>query len=473
MSGKAWKPSTEYPEQTVKLLDKVLGCLGEGVVITNTKGEILYVNAIHEKITGIPREKMINSKTDELKEQGYFSKNFTAMVMEAKRKLIRNIRLYNGKEAIIASSPIFGVNGDVELIVTAVRDITGLINLNERLESEEGRAQLYQKHLMGEQEEEVVIADSEAFREVLDFAKRFAEMDSSVLILGETGSGKEVVASHIYEHSKRKGKPYIKVNCGAIAPSLLQSELFGYVTGAFTGADPKGKIGVFEMADGGTLFLDEIGELPLELQPALLRVLDDGKVTRVGGTRAKKVDVRIIAATNRDLERMIEDGRFRSDLYYRLNTASVTVPPLRERPEDIPGLARRTVEKLNKKYGGNKVIEPDFIEELKLKKWPGNVRELENYVEKYYVLAEEGWVGESAPHAAWTRLKDTTHKDSLKQNREEGLPTYQEAKADMERRLFAEAMEQGGSTYQAAKLLGMNQSTFYRKYRAVFPEADL
>jgi transcriptional regulator with PAS, ATPase and Fis domain len=253
----------------------------------------------------------------------------------------------------------------------------------------------------------------------------------------------------------------------------LESELFGYVPGAFTGASAKGKPGLFELADTGTLFLDEIGELPVNLQSALLRVLQDGEVTRVGAAKSKKVDVRILTATNRNLEQMIKDGTFRSDLYYRLNVVSVFIPPLRERRADIPFLAEKTIHDLNKKYSTEKTLSPDFMQFLKEQDWPGNIRELKNYIEKQYVLSDsniiENLVFSHQPSAYSTRV--STPQDVNTPSEPKPLPTYADAKIEMETELFTRAMEQGGSTYKAASLLGMSQSTFFRKYKEIFPDA--
>ena len=210
--------------------------------------------------------------------------------------------------------------------------------MNKKLQAEIDRADLYQSQLMKESSDENIVCNSQEFSSILNIARKISRMDSTVLILGETGVGKEIVAQYIHKHSMRDDKPYIKINCGAIPQNLLESELFGYVPGAFTGASAKGKSGMFELADAGTLFLDEIGELPINLQSALLRVLQDHEVTQqVGGQKSKKVDVRIVAATNiQNLEQMIEEGTFRSDLYYRLNVVSINIPPLRERKDAHP-----------------------------------------------------------------------------------------------------------------------------------------
>lgn len=342
--------------------------------------------------------------------------------------------------------------------------------MNKKLQAEIDRADLYQSQLMKESSDENIVCNSQEFSSILNIARKISRMDSTVLILGETGVGKEIVAQYIHKHSMRDDKPYIKINCGAIPQNLLESELFGYVPGAFTGASAKGKSGMFELADTGTLFLDEIGELPINLQSALLRVLQDHEVTRVGGQKSKKVDVRIVAATNQNLEEMIEEGTFRSDLYYRLNVVSINIPPLRERKDDIPKLAEKTLDDLNQKYGVQKVMSQHFIQHLLRCDWPGNIRELKNFIEKQFVLSDENILDAPVGSSYVAEQKEELLPPAAETAAPEALPTYAQAKESMERDLIRRAMEQGGSTYKAAALLDMSQPTFFRKYKELFPD---
>jgi formate hydrogenlyase transcriptional activator len=245
-----------------------------------------------------------------------------------------------------------------------------------------------------------IVGQSSALRQVLQLVETVATSDSTVLLLGETGTGKELVARAIHDRSRRKDRTLVKLNCAAIPTGLLESELFGHERGAFTGAVTQ-KIGRLELADQGTLFLDEIGDIPLELQPKLLRVLQDGEFERLGSTRTKKVDVRLVAATNRDLDRMIEDRQFRSDLYYRLNVFPIRVPPLRERPEDIPLLVRY----FSQKYARRMEKRIENIPAIAMRKltrwhWPGNVRELQNLVERAVILTRGNTLAISVPELA-------------------------------------------------------------------------
>jgi formate hydrogenlyase transcriptional activator len=237
---------------------------------------------------------------------------------------------------------------------------------------------------------EGIVGESKSLREVLDLVELVASTDSTVLLRGETGTGKELIARAIHDRSRRRSKPFVKVNCAAIPSGLLESELFGYERGAFTGAVAQ-KTGRLELADQGTLFLDEIGDIPLELQPKLLRLLQEREFERLGGTRTKQVNLRVIAATHRDLEDMILHNEFRSDLYYRLNVVPITIPPLRERPSDIPLLVRHFFRQFARQM--NKAIDaisPETMESLVHYPWPGNVRELQNIIERSVVIHEKG-----------------------------------------------------------------------------------
>lgn len=451
-------------------LDDIIENSYDGIYITDRRGKTIMVNKAYERISGIPRDTIIGEYMSNLVASGLLSTSLTEEVVSSKETVTRTQRNRNDKEVVITGNPVFDEKGEVRHVITNVRDITELVNLNTKLAAESSRADLYQEEILRKAADENIAYGSQEFENVLNLCSKVSKMDSTVLILGETGVGKEIVAQYIHKHSPRKSKPYIKINCGAIPQNLLESELFGYVSGAFTGANAKGKPGRFELADTGTLFLDEIGELPLNLQASLLRVLQDSEITRIGDSKSKKVDVRIITATNRNLESMIQDGLFRSDLYYRLNVVSINIPPLRERKLDIPPLAEKTIQDLNRKYKTQKSLSPDFVRLLMEHSWPGNIRELKNFIEKQFVLSDSDAIDATiAPNITAEPAKNTAgSKESTEQADE--LPTYAEARSAMERDLFKRAMEKGKSTYKAAALLGMSQSTFFRKYKELFPK---
>lgn len=452
----------------ITLLNDIIDNSYDGIYITDKEGKTMLVNTSYERISGLNRSQLIGEYMKNLVSAGLVSTSLTEDVVSSKKTITRTQTNANNKEVVITGSPIFDIDGNVRNVITNVRDITELSHLSNKLEIETSRADLYQSQLMKESSEENIVYGSQEFEDVLNISRKISKMDSTVLILGETGVGKEIIAQYIHKQSNRENKPYIKINCGAIPQNLLESELFGYVPGAFTGASSKGKQGMFELADTGTLFLDEIGELPINLQASLLRVLQDSEVTRVGGSKSKKVDVRIITATNRDLEEMIEEGTFRNDLYYRLNVVSINIPPLRERKADIPYLAEKTIKDLNTKYKSKKTLSDNFIQLLMRKDWPGNIRELKNFIEKQFVLSDENVIDTINSYNITNKTSEF-HKQTKPRNEDLPLPTYAEAKEAMEKDLFKRALAKGNSTYKAAALLEMSQSTFFRKYRSLFP----
>lgn len=453
-----------------KFLNDIVENSYDGIYVTDNHGKTILVNSAYERISGIGRDILLGAYMDDLVASGLLSTSLTEEVVKSKQVVTKTQTNKNNREVMITGRPVFDESGEVRHVITNVRDITELIELNTRLLAESARADIYQNIILRKSADDNIVYGSDEFERVLALSSKISKTDSTVLILGETGVGKEVIAQYIHKNSSRSSKPYIKINCGAIPANLLESELFGYTAGAFTGASPKGKPGLFEMADTGTLFLDEIGELPIGLQSALLRVLQEHEVTRIGSSKSKKIDVRIITATNRNLEKMIEDGTFRSDLYYRLNVVSVNIPPLRERRADIPFLAEKTIHDLNNKYKTHKLLSPDFISRITEMDWPGNIRELKNYIEKQFVLSDSDIIDCSADSGTDYLRRDTQAAQASKQENTEPLPTYAQAKKDMETALFSRAIHEGGSTHKAASLLGMSQSTFFRKYKELFPD---
>ena len=310
-----------------------------------------------------------------------------------------------------------------------------------------------------------IIGRSKPVREILDRIRRVADTKSTVLLLGESGTGKELFARAIHYNSPRKDRPLVTVNCGAIPGNLLESELFGHATGAFTGADRE-SLGLFEEAHGGSLFLDEVGEIPLELQVKLLRAIQEGEIRRLGENQARRVDVRYIAATNRDLEADVEAGRFREDLFYRLNVVPVRIPPLRERREDIPMLAKYFLDKHCEAHGrGRKILSPELIEALMASPWRGNVRELENAVEQAVVLSEGEVLGPGDFHGS---PPPTTSEVEVRlpRDRFDFKGTIEAVTAAAERQLIDMALRKvEGNRTRAAELLGIGRRTLLYKIK--------
>lgn len=325
----------------------------------------------------------------------------------------------------------------------------------------------YSRSLVEKTLAEDFVFNSNAMRHVLDEILRVSKYDCNVIIFGDTGVGKEKVANLIQKNSDRKMQPFVKINCGAISPNLIESEFFGYEKGAFTGANSTGKKGYFELANNGVMFLDEIGELPLEMQAKLLRVIQDGEFYRVGGTTPVKTNVRIISATNRDLEQFVEEGKFRRDLYYRLNVVPIRIPRLSERREDIPALAEHFLNKYAEKFGTHRTINESAMDYLKQLSWPGNIRELENSVQRLIISSKSeditlmdvmrethGEIFGGGASAVSEDIQDDNAGPEL---------DLQAAVDDYEKGLIRYACEKYGSTRKAARAIGISQTQLVRK----------
>jgi DNA-binding NtrC family response regulator len=352
--------------------------------------------------------------------------------------------------------------GTIETVMAATRGgafdyIAKPFDLDVMLEAIE-RAEASREEQGGEAIEEDLpetdfIGVSPAVVEIYKTISRAAPTDATVVIEGETGTGKELVARMIHRNSRRAAAPFVAVDCGSIAPSLLESELFGAVRGAYTGAD-RDRQGVFEAAHRGTVFLDEIGEIELNFQLALLRFLEGHEIRPVGASRSREVDVRVIAATNRDLQRMVDEEKFRKDLWYRLNTVRVFLPPLRERRGDIPLLARFFLNKYNQRYGCEVKLMDSGVRALQDYTWPGNVRQLQHTVERLTILADR--LDSESVHNALT----------IMESREKTVDTLADAEEDQIRRVLAAT---GGNKSKAAQLLGIERKTLYRKLEKMKP----
>lgn len=321
-------------------LDAIIESLDDGIVVADNRGIIIVANDAYQRMTGITAKEFVGKHVRDLLRQGYMNKSVTEMVVE-RRSRVNVMDVRNGKNLLLSGSPIFDDKGNVLYVVTEVRDVSQLNELEGKLaESEQIRDKYFREleHLRSQQSFKKIITKDPEMQKKLEMAYHVAGVDSNVLILGETGVGKELIAQLVHRASKRAKQPFIKINCGAIPQNLLESEFFGYEAGAFTGALKEGKLGLFELAQGGTIFLDEVGELSLELQVKVLRAIQDKEITRIGGKKPIQLNVRIVAATNRDLSVMVKEKLFREDLFYRLNVVPIVIPPLRKRKEDILSL---------------------------------------------------------------------------------------------------------------------------------------
>ncbi|MGE5373315.1 MAG: sigma 54-interacting transcriptional regulator [Solirubrobacterales bacterium] len=448
----------ESTKRLASELDAIIESSFDGLYVTDGEGTTLRVNQGFCRITGVPKEECIGRNMAELVETGVYSRSGSLLAIEKRERVTITLQARTGKWVLVTSNPIFDEAGNIVLVVTNVRDVTELSDLQRKLEQAEGLSQFYRTKLeqLTLSSTRKVVARSGKMQDLLQLAVRLAAVDSTVFIQGESGVGKEMIADIIHANSERRDGPFIKVNCGAIPENLLESELFGYEPGAFTGASKTGKPGLFELAGGGTIFLDEIAELPMNLQVKLLRVLQERQLTRVGGTKPINIDIRILAGTNQDLTEMIKTKQFRMDLFYRLNVVPIQVPPLRERREDIPALILHFLDLFNQRYHMNKRVSPEVIDSLMRYDWPGNVRELENLIERMMVTSVENVIDagelpaylQTIPAAAAAEPEIMPLKDAMD---------------SLEHQILKAAFARYDSTYQIAKALKVNQSTIVRK----------
>ena len=441
----------------------------DGMAATDADGKILYVNRAYEQITGITREEMSGKSMADLKNPIWDSSAIIDAVRKQQDVVTMKQTVKSGKHILVTARPIFYDN-KIKLIVINARDITEIYQLSEQfIRTQQREASLGKNMQDGSSNHadggENLLAVSKPMRDVIELARRIANLQVTVLIEGESGVGKDEVTKFIHENSLRKDKPLITVNCGAIPPGLLESELFGYEKGAFTGAMNTGKVGLLELADKGTLFLDEIGETPLDFQVKLLRFLETKEIRRVGSIRSKEVDVRIIAATNRRLSEMVDSGTFREDLYYRLNVVNIKIPPLRKRGEDIIPLALLFLNRYNKKYDRNKKLTVEVTKELQGYPWFGNVRQLKNTIENMVVLSINEYLQpEDLPWFSGDEVPPSV-KNITQRLAEDGSMKLQAAIDYLEKSMLENAMKQCRTTTEMGNLLGINQSTVVRKIK--------
>ncbi len=441
-------------------MDAVIEASFDSFFVTDAQGKVLSVNDAYTRITGIKVEDILGRTMYQLVKEGYYDRSATIEVIESKKTVTFTQSIKTGKTMLVTGNPIFNQEGDLVRVLTNGRDITELNKLKQEVEQANELNLLFQRELEKYRNPEDYVVYSDKLKNIFDLVYRLGKVDSIVLIQGESGVGKEIIANELHRSSKRAKKPMIRVNCAAIPESLLESELFGYDPGAFTGAKKEGKMGIFELAHNGTLFLDEIGELPIGLQVKLLRVIQEGEITRVGGTKPIKVDVRLITASNRDLWDMVEKRDFRKDLFYRLKVVPIIVPPLRERKEEIPHLINHFTNLFNQKYGFNKRISPSLSDVLIDYDWPGNIRELKNVIERAIVTSKDDLIKEVKIYDNMIREKADLNSATF--TVEHG-GVLKETLAQLEKKILAKSISEHGSSRRVAADLGLSQTTVVRK----------
>ncbi|HTY24077.1 MAG TPA: sigma 54-interacting transcriptional regulator [Desulfomonilaceae bacterium] len=433
----------------------------DGLYITDGNANTIRINNAYERITGLKREDLIGRNMRDLVNEEVFDHSVTLEVLSKRGQITMMQKIMGDKHVLVTGTPIFDDEGKIVLVVTNVRDMTLLSELKAQLEESRQLSSRYRQSLVEKEKfryaQQEMVIKSPAMVQTVRKAVRAAAVDASVLLHGESGVGKSMLARIIHLMSPRKERPFIKINCGAIPASLIESELFGYTKGAFTGASPEGKAGLIEAGSTGTIFLDEVAELTLEMQVKLLHVIEEKTFTRLGGTRPRSVDVRIIAATNRDPKEMVKNGTLREDLYYRLNVIPIFIPPLRERREDITALALNLLERFNRTMNLNKRLAPGVIDQLRYYNYPGNVRELTNIVERMIILGEGNEITSADLPAELSELTPISH-DPV----EAGL-SLKAAVESLERGMIAGALRRYKSLSLAARALDVHPTTLWRK----------
>ena len=449
------------------LLEVILDNLPDGVYVLDDRGNYIFVNSAYVQALNMPKDVLLHYNVHDFLNTGQIDICVSDIVYREKRQVVMFQDVLDtqnyGRDTIrqmIISTPIFDDSGKIRNILAVVRPLDRLNQLYYQATQAESVSSISGLRASPPVKGSAVIAESPAMRAALSTAATVAVVDSAVLISGESGTGKEVVAQYIHDASPRSGKPLVVINCASLPENLLEAELFGYEKGAFTGAAPGGKAGLFEAADGGTLFLDEINSMPLNLQGKVLRALETKTIQRLGSTQSKKVDFRLLTASNEDLYHLVEEKKFRADLYYRLAVIPIRLPPLRERRDDVIPLAVHFIEKYNQKYSKHKELSMELGKILRSLDWLGNIRELENLIENMVVLVQRDVL---YPEDLPPRYRQSGAEVSPCQVTVHGIMPLKEAIQQVESQLLCHAQEKYTTTREIAKVLGVDQSTVSRK----------
>lgn len=453
----------EKTKQLMKELQEIIEGSFDGILVTDGEGNVLLVNQSYVRNTNIQKEELLGHNVKELINPVWMKNSVALLAIEQRQPVSLHHTTRHGKNIIVTGTPIFGDDKEIKKVVVNTRDISEIYDLKEELVKAKEMEKVYLEQLSSQSEksklgarEEIIVVDQK-MQGIYSLAKKVSDFDTTVLILGESGVGKDVLARYLHNKSTlRKDKPFIAVNCGSIPENILESELFGYEEGAFTGAVKGGKRGLFEAANGGTLLLDEIGEMSLNLQVKLLRVLETRSITRVGSTETIPVNIRIIVATNKNLKEMVNSEEFREDLYYRINVITIEIPPLRERKDEIIPLALGFLNKFNKQYGQNKKLTFEVMEELKHNEWRGNIRQLKNVIENMVVVSNNEYL----------QLNDLPWMENLvEQENSEIELSLQEMLDNYEKTILEKTKEQHSTSRKMAEALKVDQSTIVRKLK--------
>ncbi|AHF97239.1 Fis family transcriptional regulator [Desulfurella acetivorans A63] len=433
------------------------------IMVTDDKGTIIGINnPVCEEYYNLNEANLINLNVKELENKGIFKPSVTLKAIKEKKHISIIQKTQTGKVLMVYGLPVFDNSFKLLKVFSTSKNLTEIYTLKEKLNKTEKLMEKYYLKLKEIKNEknlfEYVVYKSPQMKNLVDLIKRISTVDSHIVLSGESGSGKTLFAEIIHKLSNRQNHEFVNINCGAIPENLIESELFGYEKGAFTGARNEGKIGYVELANNGTLFLDEISELPLRMQVKLLKVLDEKSFIKVGGIKPIKSDFKLIAATNKDLEKLVKENKFREDLFYRLNVIQINIPPLRERKDDIPLLANFFMEKYNKKYNTNKKLGPKVFDAFLEYQWPGNVRELENIIERLVVTIDKNLIEKSDLPSLFFNQNSTTLQIDY-------IFPLKKSIDDLEKQLLQKAYKIHKNTYKMAEVLGISQSSVVRKLK--------
>ncbi|GED67203.1 RNA polymerase subunit sigma-54 [Brevibacillus reuszeri] len=444
-----------------RVLEGIIDTSRDHLLITDGEGYIQLVGDSCYEMYGLEKEQLLGRNVIQLEKEKIFSPSVTRKVIEARTPQTTMQDIPGGKKLMVTAYPVWNDDGSLHSVISYSHDLTEIMELKHRYESLTEQLKQFETEIeeLREKNNEGFVAVSQPMQVIERLIKKVAVVDSTVLILGESGVGKNVIAKEIHRHSRRAGGQFVEINCGSIPEGLLESELFGYEAGSFTGAGKNGKPGIIELANQGTLLLDELGELPLPLQAKLLKVIQEKRLQRVGSMQYRDVDFRLIAATNRDLEKMVKEGKFRQDLYFRLNVVPIQVPALRNRPEDTAALIKLVIRTLNERYGMDKRLDPPATHALMHYSWPGNVRELENVLERMVVTADEDII---TTQQLPVEISVAGEEQAML---EPGIASIslKEALEQVEEKWMRYAAERCRTTAEMAQLLGISQPSVVRK----------
>ncbi len=456
----------------IELMDKkfetVFEASFDGIWLADGEGRIIKINKTSEKIMGMKRSEVIGKKVQEVFEQGVYDNYMTDEVIRTKKRVSQlQTALLTGKRILCTGIPVLDKNGEVSMVVINERDISQLMATQQELEDIRQEKDRYKEELdtivMKELRENKIVAENEKMRHTMQMAVRFGRMNvSDILVQGESGTGKGLTAKFIHKSGPRSSKPFIQINCAALPETILEAELFGYEKGAFTGANESGKPGLIELANEGTLFLDEIGDLSPAGQAKLLKYLDDHEVMRIGGTKSKFIDCVVIAATNQNLQKLVENKKFRADLLFRLNSICVTLPPLRERPEDIFKLTYQFLKTNNARFNSNKKINPLTIAMMQTYSFPGNIRELKNIIKKGVIMSESEYIDRVVIDCIG---KEVIGEVSGSEHADKKIQSLEDLTDAFEKEIIKNAIKQFHSTRELARHLNISQPTIVRKLK--------